>query len=402
VFLLGQDFVDSARRDRVHALVGRSEPHRQGICPRLACRILQQYNSLVMAGVVTLRILALLLVAGAAVSCGGNSTKDDAGISSPSAEEQEGGPASGGSGGYEGAQQTAGTGGSAGADRPEQSTGTGAAAGALGLESRSWRANLDYGDSATPWVVNASIHGSSATDVYVAGYLGMQGLGFVDHLVGNEWEPLYEGNVDLLGVWTASPSLVFAVGYNRIVRLNGSEATVQDFGDLEVLTDVWGSSQDDILAVGFGGRILHYDGEQWAIEAGGTGTDLRAVWGSDPDSVFVVGKSGVILTRDGGTWSSMQSGTSVDLKGVWGSGPTDVYAVGGSESDPGHVVLHYDGSRWSTVHTGDSRRSALIGISGRSAADICAVGAFRDDAGTPHALLYHFDGSVWQEVSVDA
>ena len=41
-------------------------------------------------------------------------------------------------------------------------------------------------------------------------------------------------------------------------------------------------------------------------------------------------------------------------------------------------------------------------MSGRSAADICAVGAFRGADGTPHALLYHFDGNDWQEVSVDA
>ena len=154
--------------------------------------------------------------------------------------------------------------------------------------------------------------------------------------------------------------------------------------------------------VGFGGRILHYDGEQWATEASGTGTNLIAVWGSDPDNVFVVGDGGTILTRTEGAWASMESGTSVDLNAVWGSGPSDVYAVGGSESVPGHVILHYDGSEWSTVHTGDSRRSTLIGVSGRSASDICAVGAYRDATGTPHALIFHYDGSDWQELTVDA
>lgn len=273
------------------------------------------------------------------------------------------------------------------------------------LASQGWRADLDYGDAPDPWVVNASIHGTSASDVFVAGYVSgtdRGDIGFVDHLVGDEWQALYESDVGLLGVWAASPSLVLAVGYNRIVRLDGTEATVDDFDDTDVLQEVWGSGQDDVLAVGFGGRVLRYDGERWTTEASGTGANLMAVWGTGPDNVFVVGDGGTILTRTEGAWALMESGTSVDLNDVWGSGPDDVYAVGGSELDPGHVILHYDGSGWSTVHTGDSRRSTLIGVSGRSTSDICAVGAYRDAHENPRALIFHYDGSSWQELAIDA
>jgi hypothetical protein len=295
-------------------------------------------------------------------------------------------------------------------DTNTDETGSGTTPGSTGFESQGWRGSRDYGDSASPWVVNASIHGTSTTDLFVAGYVfGVGGgeLGFVDHLVGDHWESVYESYLSLWGVWAASPSLAFAVGRDRIVRLDGAETTVHDVSDPEafddgVLRGVWGWGHDDVLAVGRGGRILHYDGEQWVTEASGTGTELKAVWGSAPDNVFVVGDGGTILNRSGDAWALMESGTSVDLNGVWGSGPNDVYAVGGSELDPGHVILHYDGSGWSTVHMGDTRRSTLIGVSGRSASDICAVGAFRDADDTPHALIFPFDGSAWQEVAVDA
>jgi hypothetical protein len=185
---------------------------------------------------------------------------------------------------------------------------------------------------------------------------------------------------------------------NTIVRIDGPQATVLNIDPGELLYDVWGWAENDVLAVGAAGRILHYDGDEWVMEDSGTVLRLAAVWGSDPDNVFVVGERGVILTRNGETWSSMQSGTSVDLNDVWGAGPSDVYAVGGSEADPGHVILHYDGSRWSTVHIGDTRLATLNAVSGRSPSDISAVGY----ASLHHALFYHFDGNTWEEVTLDS
>ena len=39
---------------------------------------------------------------------------------------------------------------------------------------------------------------------------------------------------------------------------------------------------------------------------------------------------------------------------------------------------------------------------GRSTSDICAVGAYRDAHENPRALIFHYDGSSWQELAIDA
>jgi hypothetical protein len=328
-----------------------------------------------MVGEVTTRALALLLVAAGATSCCGDTSSDRGVAANPDTEDAGGAPDS-----------------EATPDAP-------------GFESQAWRASPDYGDEGRPWVVNRAVHGTGATDMFVVGSFGWGieiDFCFVDHLVGDGWEPVLESYSCPSSVWAASPSLVFGVGGGGVVvRIEVAEATSQEFVANMSLIGVWGWSEDNVLAVGIGGTIVHYDGEDWTTEESGTGANLEAVWGSDPDNVFAVGDGGVILTRAAGVWSTMESGTSLELNDVWGSGPSDVYAVGGRDGDPGHVILHYDGTRWSIVHTGDERVSALLGVSGRSASDVCAVGAYRDPTGTAHALVLQFDGSAWRDLPVD-
>jgi hypothetical protein len=203
-------------------------------------------------------------------------------------------------------------------------------------------------------------------------------------------------------VWATSDSLVFAVGDGLIVRLEAGQPPVEFAqAGYAPLVGVWGSGPTDVVAVGFGGVALHYDGQAWLVEASGTTADLHAVWGTDPDHVLAVGKAGAIVRRSGGVWQPMDSGTTLDLNAVWASGPSDVYAVGGSELDPGHAILHYDGTRWSTVQQGDARLSTLLGVWGTSSSAVDAVGAYRDSAQNAHAELFHFDGADWREVPID-
>ena len=64
-------------------------------------------------------------------------------------------------------------------------------------------------------------------------------------------------------------------------------------GTTSQLLEVWGSSGDDVFAVG--GELLHYDGTAWSTMSAGTGGKVSGVWGSRGGDVFTVGLSGIIL-----------------------------------------------------------------------------------------------------------
>ena len=64
-----------------------------------------------------------------------------------------------------------------------------------------------------------------------------------------------------------------------------------------------------------------------------TTQDLFGVWGSSGNDVYAVGWGENVLHYDGYTWSEMESGTT-GLNDVWGSSSTDVFAVGGKGDYP--------------------------------------------------------------------
>ena len=64
---------------------------------------------------------------------------------------------------------------------------------------------------------------------------------------------------------------------------------------LPKLDSVWGSSGNDVFAVGNDGTILHYDGSDWSLMSSGTTVEICNVWGNTGSDVFAVGFSGTIL-----------------------------------------------------------------------------------------------------------
>ena len=70
------------------------------------------------------------------------------------------------------------------------------------------------------------------------------------------------------------------------------------------------------------------DGSTWNLSLGAVGYTLRGVWGSSIDDVWAVGDNGSIQHWNGTTWSKSTSGTMVPLRGVWGTNATSVWIVG--------------------------------------------------------------------------
>jgi len=242
--------------------------------------------------------------------------------------------------------------------------------------------------------------GSSATDVFAVG--GDEGCwdpsaayscyshGLILHYEGTSWEtmPAPDETASLAGVWGSSANDVFAVGSaGTILHYDG--ATWTKIRDGEDLGAVWGSSAEDVFAVGEG--ILHYDGQTWTAASTPEGsTFLSGIWGSSGTDVFAVGRFGTILHYDGHGWTRMSVPVGDEgLLDVWGTSDDNVFAVGESGT-----VLHYDGVAWakeSVPVTND-----LTGIWGSSANDVYAIGASDlSSGGDGLSVVLHYDGTGW-------
>ncbi len=216
------------------------------------------------------------------------------------------------------------------------------------------------------------------------------------------WIYMNSGTTHLLhGIWGSSVNNIFAVGAGgTIIRYNGSNWSPQTSTVTTNLNGVWGSSATTVYAVGIGGKILKTinGGSSWSSMTNNDTRGLNAVWGSPTGSIFAVGDDGTIRYYDGDgdnngspddIWEFQDSHTTVKLLGVFGTSATDVYAVGNSHMDEywKRTVIHYDGSTWSLVETGNG--ITLMSAWGKSATDVKAVGCF--------GSIMSFNGTDWKQ-----
>ncbi len=184
------------------------------------------------------------------------------------------------------------------------------------------------------------------------------------------------------------------------------------------LSGVWGSSANDVYAVGYGEDgnykymplLYHYDKSGWtnaslSLPSGWTAGSLSGVWGSSASDVYAVGDgshpgnagSPLIYHNGGSGWTasspSLPSGWSNSfLWGVWGSSGSDIYAFGNGDRDLAYY--HYDGNSWTSSKSSPSLPSGWTssdwgGVWGSSASDVYAIGSGYNSTGHELPLIYH-------------
>ena len=168
-------------------------------------------------------------------------------------------------------------------------------------------------------------------------------------------------------VWGSREGLV-AVGQGGLVitSRDGAVWERRDRGVVGALNDVWGSSDDDVYAVGLdggrGGVIVHTtDGGTTFRFARQGWPELTGVWSDGPGLVVVVGDEGTILrSRDRGeTWQPASSGTDQDLHAIGACDARVIYAVG----DHGTIVHSRDGgTTWQPVALGGEPAARLTDV----------------------------------------
>ncbi len=187
---------------------------------------------------------------------------------------------------------------------------------------------------------------------------------------------------------------------NDDTAYGGPQCTVEKIGD-ESPTGygrVMGLSENNIYCLGAG--LRHYNGEVWSlVNTGEPPISLSDVWGTSDDDLFIVGSTvdgqtkSLIRHYDGQTWTDMEHPDSYEeIITIWGASPNDVFAI--AESLGGNAVLHYDGQAWTEMHTGISSFEKIWGTSGSD------VYALSKDAGDGNLeRMYHYNGEIWSELT---
>jgi hypothetical protein len=153
------------------------------------------------------------------------------------------------------------------------------------------------------------IWGSAPDDVWVTDYR------LVEHWDGVDWTSYYVD--ELRGIWGSGRNDVWGVG-QRDVRCSDhygyceTEATIYHWDGIAwerhhfvgqeeaILYDVWGTSANDVWAVGFRewpekGLLVHWDGHGWSEVDSGSMHPLHAIHGTPDGQMWIVGDKGTIL-----------------------------------------------------------------------------------------------------------
>ncbi|MFH2091854.1 MAG: Ig-like domain-containing protein [Pseudomonadota bacterium] len=249
------------------------------------------------------------------------------------------------------------------------------------------------------------IWGTSLKDFYVLRHTGSTPMGGEDdqtilYFNGDYWQKKeIPVSASLYAMWGSSSNNVWAVGKSgTAIRFNGETWSNVDTGapDGFDFHDIWGLSSNFIVAVGNGRTIFKYDGSTWQADLNPTQEQLSGVWGVSEENFFAVGSFGTILRYDGSNWLQVKSPVTVDLQAIWGSDASNAFAVGAARkigSGRYYTILNFSGTQWTLMETPlvpDGNTGMLRSIWGTSKNNIYAVG----DNGT----ILHFDGSGWSVV----
>jgi hypothetical protein len=201
-------------------------------------------------------------------------------------------------------------------------------------------------------------------------------------------------------VATTGPTNVWVTGNGPILQYDGSSWASVFNDDISTFGSIWANSATDAWAVGYypgpnsmlAGSIAHWNGTAWADVMDAPATNqLFDVWASSPSDVWVVGDEvvgaglqAIILHFDGSTWTTSYTEAIQDFGRIWGSGPDDVWAAGLGDT------VHYDGHSWSKGGPTSSTVGAF-GVWGTGPSDVWAWGADANANGS----LFHYDGTSW-------
>ncbi len=169
----------------------------------------------------------------------------------------------------------------------------------------------------------------------------------IDELSAGAGDVFWDGWADEAGVFVAGDDGV-------IFHFDGTEWKRQPVSAPVPVHSLWGTSRNDLWAVGWMGLVLHHDGRVWTkvrgcvTNEGGKYSDasenapLFGVAGLPNGQAWAVGDRGTILHFDGQDWVSENSGVRAHLRCVVILPDGRVLAAGGD----GIVLIRNEDGQW--------------------------------------------------------
>lgn len=217
-----------------------------------------------------------------------------------------------------------------------------------------------------------SVWGTSAEDVWVVGADARDGTGpLVLHYDGAAWERVETGRTqgNLWWVYGFEGGPIYMGGDGGVIlRYDGSDFTVMETPGTPTVFGIWGSSANDLWAVG--GESATSGGFAWRNQGGDTWTPeptlptttaSAAVWkvyGTGPNDAWLVGAQGKSFHWDGQGLTEEETGIGVSLFTVHAAGGRYA-AVGGTGSG---FIVENEGSGWTNVTPADAAFGGFSGV----------------------------------------
>jgi hypothetical protein len=247
-----------------------------------------------------------------------------------------------------------------------------------------------------------SVWGTSSTDVWAVGGDPLDGSGpLVIHFDGETWSRMPTGQSAgaLWWVYGFEGGPVFMGGEGGVIlRYEDGAFTVMDTPGTNTVFGIWGTSPDDMWAVGgasdaTGGFAWRLAGDTWVEEPSlpAEVPMMAAIWkvfGTSSNDAWLVGSNGVSLHWDGSALSLGDTGVGTSLFTVHANDGRYA-AVGGTAS--GFIVEYQDGA-WSNV-TPDSPPPGLSGVVLGDDGTGVAVGSY--------GAVYTRSADGWAETKLD-
>lgn len=289
----------------------------------------------------------------------------------------------------------------------------------------------------------AGVAAASSNDVWAVGgentyntSSGQTIAPVVEHWNGAQWSlapsPVGSTSHGMTGVAAAQGGPVFTVG--QYEAADGPSATLaeqEQGGNLSLVTSaspgtlfntlhaVTNIAANDVWAVGSsasGNLAEHWNGTAWTVSttpnAAAYDDSLNGVAASTSDDVWAVGSSGGTASIEhwnGSQWAAilMYTPQYSSLSSVVALSNSNAWAVGVGSSGPnGPLVVHWDGTKWSTVSTPTSapgtflNDDSLLGVAAASPNDIWAVGGnpVQSCGSAAPVLIEHWNGTKWSVI----